>query len=103
MDTALYKMILFIYYRVEKSLRHVSMVAKKQDLNKSSMAAMSISAQASLFADEPKSINRGENHYNSKHVESFEYADGVMRGNVHASMKNRTYKTTVSIKKLLID
>ena len=31
-------------YRVEKSSRHVSMVAKKLDLNKSSMAAMSISA-----------------------------------------------------------
>ena len=89
--------------RVEKSLRHVSMVAKILDLNKRSMAAMSISALASFFADEPKSINRGENHYNSKHVESFEYADGVMRGNVHASMKNRTYKTTVSVKKVLID
>ena len=95
--------ILYFNNRVEKSLHHVSMVAKKLDLNKSSMAAMSISALASSFADEPKSINRGENHYNSKHVESFEYADGVMRGNVHASMKNRTYKTTVSVKKLLID
>ena len=47
---------------MEKSLLHVSMVAKKLDLNKSSMAAMSISALASFFADEPKSINRGENH-----------------------------------------
>ena len=56
-----------------------------------------------FFADETISINRGENHYNSKHVECFEYADGVMRGNVHASMKNRTYKTTVSVKNLLID
>ena len=79
------------------------MVAKKLDLNKSSMAVMSISALASFFADELKSFNCGENHYNSKHVESFEYADGVMRGNVHTSMKNRTYKTTVSVKKLLID
>ena len=79
------------------------MVAKILDLNKRSMAAMSISALASFFADETKSINRGENHYNSKHVESFEYADGVMRGNIHESMKNRTYKTTVSVKKVLID
>jgi len=93
----------YMHNRVEKSTRHVSMVAKKLDLNKSSMAAMSISALASFFADEPKLINRGENHYNSKHVESFEYADSVMRGNVHASMKNRRYKTTVSVKKLLID
>ena len=61
------------------------MVAKILDLNKRSMAAMSISALASFFADETKSINPGENHYNSKHVKSFEYADGVMRGNVHAS------------------
>ena len=66
--------------------------SKKLDLNKSGMAAMSMDALASFFPDEP--INRGENHYNSKHVESFEHADGVMRGNVHASMKN---------KKLLID
>ena len=79
------------------------MVAKKLDLNKSSMAVMSITALGSFFAVELKSINLGENHYICKHVESFEYADGVMRGNVQTSMKNRTYKTTVSVKKLLID
>lgn len=62
------------------------------------MAAMSISALASFFADALKSISHGENHNNSKHAASFEYTEGVMRGNVHASMMNRTYKTTVSVK-----
>ena len=62
------------------------------------MAAMSISALASFFADEPKSISRGENHYNYKQVESFEYTDSVMRGNIHSSMKSRTHKTTVGVK-----
>ena len=53
----------FVRNRVEKSSRHVSMVAKKPDLDKSSMAAMSISALASFFAKEPKSINRGAVSY----------------------------------------
>ena len=38
------------------------------------MAAMSISAPTYFFTDKPKSINQGENHYNSKHVELFEYS-----------------------------
>ena len=71
------------------------MVAKQLDLNKISMAAISYGVLASIIL--------GENHYNSKHVESFEYADGGIRGNVHASMNNRTYKTTVSVKEILID
>lgn len=67
------------------------------------MAAISIGVLASFVANEPKSIIRGENHYNSKHVESFQYAHGGIRGNVHASMNNRTYKTTVSVTEILID
>ena len=35
---------------------------KKLDLNKRSMAVMSIGALASFFDDQPKSIDRGENH-----------------------------------------
>ena len=35
-------------------------------------------------------MTRGENHYRSDHVESFAYADGVIRGTVHASMKNKS-------------
>ena len=38
------------------------------------MAAMLISAPTYFFTDKPKSINQGENHYNSKHVELFEYS-----------------------------
>ena len=43
------------------------------------VAAMSITLLASFFGGEPKSINRGENHYNSQHVELFEYSIGVMK------------------------
>ena len=54
------------------------------------MAHISISVLASFFNDEPKSLSRGENHYDSGHVESFSYFPGVIRGSVKASMKNRT-------------
>ena len=60
------------------------------------MAALSISSRASFFADEQKSLTRGENHYKSNHVESFSYSDGVLRGEIHASMKKQVYKVTVS-------
>ena len=59
------------------------------------MAAITISALTSFFSGEPKSINRGENHYKSGHVESFHYSDGIIRGSVHASMKDKSYKVTV--------
>lgn len=39
------------------------------------MAAMSISALTSFFADDLKWINRGENHFDSKNVELFEYSN----------------------------
>jgi len=59
------------------------------------MAAITISALTSFFSDEPKSINQGENHYKSGLVESFRYSDGMLRGWVHASMKDESYKVTV--------
>ena len=43
------------------------------------MAAISISVLATFFNVEPKSINRGENYYNSKHVE-FQQALGQCKG-----------------------
>ena len=43
------------------------------------MAAMSISAPTYFFTDKPKSINQGENRYNSKHVELFEYSKWVFK------------------------
>ena len=60
------------------------------------MAAISISALTSFFCDEPSRIQRGENHYKSGHVESCKYSDGIIRGSVQASMKKKSYKVTVS-------
>ena len=51
------------------------------------MASLLIAALISFFAEEKKSIERGENHYRSEHIESFTYNQGVLRGEVHASMK----------------
>ena len=60
------------------------------------MAALSITSLVSFFGNEQKSLTRGENHYKSNHVESFTYSDGIIRGEVHASMKKNVYKVTVS-------
>ena len=62
------------------------------------MAALSISSLVSFFSDEQKSLTRGENHYKSNHIESFTYSDGIIRGEVHASMKKKVYKVTVSLR-----
>ena len=68
----------------------------KQTVEGFNMAAITITALASFFAGEPKSIQRGENHYKSEHIESFHYSSGIIRGSVQASMKNKSYKVTVS-------
>ena len=60
------------------------------------MASLLIVALVSYFSGEQKSLDRGENHYKSDHVQRFTYSPGVLRGEVHASMKNKTYKVTVS-------
>ena len=60
------------------------------------MTAITISALTSFFSGEPKSIHRGENHYKSDHRESFQYSTGMIRGSVHARMKDKSYKVTVS-------
>ena len=60
------------------------------------MSALSISSLISFFGEEQKSIKKGENHYKSGHVESFNYSQGILRGEVHASMRNKVYKVTVS-------
>ncbi|PFX20018.1 Toll-like receptor 1 [Stylophora pistillata] len=44
--------------------------------------------------NEKKSIKKGENHYKSEHVESFSYHEGILRGEVQASMKKKVYKVT---------
>ena len=47
-----------------------------------------------------KSVDRGENHYKSNHVEAFLYSAGSLREKVHANMKARSeimqHKVTVS-------
>lgn len=60
------------------------------------MATLSIASLLSYFSEENKSIKKGENHYKSDHVESFSYHEGVLRGEVQASMKKKVYKVTVS-------
>ena len=65
------------------------------------MAAVTIGSLVSFFAEEKRSITRGENH-RSDHVESFAYADGVIGGTVHASMKNKSYNVTVSSRSSIV-
>ena len=56
----------------------------------------SITKLLGYFANEAKSVERGENHYKSNHVELFQYCDGVLRGKIHASMKDISYNVMVS-------
>ena len=60
------------------------------------MASLSITALSNFFSEERKSICKGENHYKSDHVKSFFYNAGAIRGQVKASMKEKSYKVTVS-------
>ena len=60
------------------------------------MASLSIASLISFFSEEKKSIRKGENHFKSDHVESLLYQQGVLRGEVHASMKKKVYKVTVN-------
>ena len=59
------------------------------------MTSLSILSLLSLFDRDVKSIEKGENHVKSDHVEAFSYSAGVLRGEIHASMKQKTYKVTV--------
>ncbi|XP_068712765.1 uncharacterized protein [Montipora foliosa] len=58
------------------------------------MAPLSILSLVSFFSDEQKSLTRGKNHYKSNHIESSTYSDGIIGGQVHASMKKKVYKVT---------
>ena len=89
--------------------RHVTtealLTGSKQSINRINMAAITISALSSFFSGEPKSIERGGNHHESDYIESFIYSHWIIRRSVHASLKNKSYKVTVSEihKHLLID
>ena len=50
----------------------------------------------SFFENNKKSVPRGENHLKSNHVESFSASQGVLKGQVHATMKKKVYNVTVS-------
>lgn len=60
------------------------------------MATLCIASLLSFFLEEKKSIKKGENHFKSDHIEAFTYQQGVLHGEVHASMKKKVYKVTVS-------
>lgn len=75
----------------------------KQSVTQRKMASLSIVSLNLFFGEEPKSIKRGENHYKSGHIESFVYDNGAIRGEVRASMKNKTWKVTVSSRRFVDD
>ena len=59
-------------------------------------AVLTISSLLSFFENEKKSVSMGENHFKSNHAESFSFSQGVLKGQVHASMKKKVYNVTVS-------
>lgn len=71
-------------------------LCSKQSAKQTKMASLSIASLSLFFAGEQKSLSRGENHYQSGHIESFVYDQRVIRGQVKASMKKKSYKVTVS-------
>lgn len=70
--------------------------SKQRTIGTNISITISITALPSFFSGEPKSIERGENHYKSDHIEYFQYSSGIIRGLVHASMKEKSCKVTVS-------
>ena len=56
------------------------------------MATLPIASLLSFFLEEKKSIKKGENHFKSDHIEAFTFQQGVLRGEVQASMKQKVYK-----------
>lgn len=70
-------------------------LSSKQTRMPFKMATLSIASLLSFFLEEKKSIKKGENHFKSDHIEAFTYQQGVLRGEVHASMKQKVYKVTI--------
>lgn len=56
-----------------------------------------LSAIVHYFKDEEKLISRGENAVESGHVENmiFDSEIRILKGSVHASMRDKTYKVEV--------
>lgn len=85
-----------IEYRSVTSHYHGNdLTGSKQWAIWTNMVAITIGALTSFLSGEPKSIHQGENHYKSGHIQLFHYSNGIIRGLVHASMKDKSYKVTV--------
>ena len=56
----------------------------------------SIASLLSYFANEPKVVDKGENHYQSRHVDAFQCSERLLTGKMNASMKDKSYYVTVS-------
>ena len=59
------------------------------------MSTLSIASLLSFFLEGKKSMKKRENHFKSDHIEAFTYQQGVLQGEVHASMKQKISKVTV--------
>ena len=70
---------------------------KNSVLHNQTKMAFSVSSLCAIFEGELKSISRGENQYKSGHVYYVTYAEGVLTGKVHASMKDKVYSVMVSL------
>ena len=58
--------------------------------------AVSVYNIMTFFKGEEKSVNRGQNHFKSGHVEQCIYTKGQINGVVRASMRDRLYQVSVS-------
>ena len=59
--------------------------------------AISLLHFTAFFQGEDKTLERGEHHYKSGHVEGFSHADGEMVRFFHASRREQRYKISVSV------
>jgi hypothetical protein len=49
------------------------------------------------FISDSKIIGKGENHYESGNVHTCNFVLGILKGNVHSSMKNKFNNVEVNI------
>ena len=93
----IHKKSLCMLCRVLKRLCHVAMALKNSVLNKLTFQSKwwRYLSHCCFLSFQTKSIKKGENHFNSDHVEAFSYQQGVLQGEVQASTK-KVDKVTVS-------
>jgi len=66
------------------------------------MVVLTIASLLSFFSNEHKSVSRGEDHIKSKHVESLGASQGILKGQVHASMKKAMKPSKHLLPKLIL-